>query len=944
MLHVSLLGARTVVDDATGEIRSRSSRTLALIALLASHAGTPQPRSRIAGTFWPDSPEPQALTNLRRELHHLRVLLRDDESVVVTARDLTWCDGAACRVDLRDSTGPGRRPWPPRPTTSSGCWRSGAAALAAYRGELLPGLYDEWTLARREELAQACGELCALVTDAARRTGHWDVALRAARRRVELAPLDEEGHRQLIRLQAARGDRAGAMRTFHHCAGLLLEELGHRARRRHQEAGRGPRRAAAGRAARRRVPAAAATPPAPAAGAAVGLVGRRAELRALEAALDGAFAGSVRAALVVGEAGVGHEPARGRGGPAGPLAATPPSRSRTATASRAGSPSRPSRTGWRTRRSRPASESLPPLWRAEVARLVPAPGGDTRPDGSRGVVDAWQRHRFFQALARALASTGRPVMLVLENLQWCDAETLDFLSFLLAVESREPLLVVLTGRRGTCATPTTTPTGCAAPVPRASSPSSSSRRSTSPRPASWSAAHRPEPTWTRGRSSARRPAASRCSSWRPPARGRPPGDRRRPTSTRCCAPASSSSGPGPPGAGLAAATGRDFDLELLCEAATCRRTGGAGGRRAVAAADPARAPPGYDFSHDLLRAAAYHLVSPPGRWLLHRRLAQALEILYAGRTDEVAAQLADQYARAGNPARAIEHYHQAAEVAARIFAHAEAIRLHRAALEQLAGLPPGADRDLREVRTSPRWRPRSTRCAGLLRRRAGVDPGAHGRAGRAALPAAMLVDALVGLWASRFVQGDICGRARAGPAGRRARRPAPGRADRGTWRPGALRVGRVGAVPGDARDGRPALRDRLAHATDEQSLSIGSHPAIHARAWSAHAYWLLGERPGRGDAAEAIDRARAVEHPYSLAIALGYAAVTWQLLGKREHLGGARDELEELSTRHGFAYYPEWGRVLRRLAAGRRRRHRPRWSRASPGCGRPAPSPGCRTG
>ena len=28
-------------------------------------------------------------------------------------------------------------------------------------------------------------------------------------------------------------------------------------------------------------------------------------------------------------------------------------------------------------------------------------------------------------------------MLVLENLQWCDDETLDFLSFLLAVESRD---------------------------------------------------------------------------------------------------------------------------------------------------------------------------------------------------------------------------------------------------------------------------------------------------------------------------------------------------------------------------------------------------------------------------------------------------------------------------------------------------------------------------
>ena len=144
---------------------------------------------------------------------------------------------------------------------------------------------------------------------------------------------------------------------------------------------------------------------------------------------------------------------------------------------------------------------------------------------------------------------------------------------------------------------------------------------------------------------------------------------------------------------------------------------------------------GYDFSHDLLRTTAYQLVSPAGRWLLHRRLAQALEILHAGRTDEVAAQLADQYSRARNPARAIEQYHRAAEVASRVFAHAEAIRLHHAALAQLAELPPGAERDLREVRTLTSMTHGPQRSPGLLRPRARRRAGAHGRARRAALPA-----------------------------------------------------------------------------------------------------------------------------------------------------------------------------------------------------------------
>ena len=45
---------------------------VALVAFLAAHAGSPQLRQRIAGLFWPDSTDAQALTNLRRELHHLR--------------------------------------------------------------------------------------------------------------------------------------------------------------------------------------------------------------------------------------------------------------------------------------------------------------------------------------------------------------------------------------------------------------------------------------------------------------------------------------------------------------------------------------------------------------------------------------------------------------------------------------------------------------------------------------------------------------------------------------------------------------------------------------------------------------------------------------------------------------------------------------------------------
>src|ERR1700754_36153 len=98
MVHVRILGEQAVTDSATGTILTRSPRTIALIAFLATHAGSPQPRQRIAALFWPASTDAQALTNLRRELHHLRQVLGDEPALAVTSRDLCWHDTPTSRV------------------------------------------------------------------------------------------------------------------------------------------------------------------------------------------------------------------------------------------------------------------------------------------------------------------------------------------------------------------------------------------------------------------------------------------------------------------------------------------------------------------------------------------------------------------------------------------------------------------------------------------------------------------------------------------------------------------------------------------------------------------------------------------------------------------------------------------------------------------------------
>src|ERR1700754_3719785 len=227
MLQISLLGEQSISDDATGTIRTRSSRSLALVAYLVVHAGSPQSRQRIAGLFWPDSTDAQALTNLRRELHHLRHVLDERPPLVVTSKDLCWEDAPTCRVDVRtfDIERRAARAAAAADDTDGVITHAGAA-VALNRGELLPGVYDDWLLDARSELESQCVELCDLGRDARARTGALVGAGGAARRPVRLRPLGGAGYRALMLLQADLGDRAGAVSTYHHCASVLERELG----------------------------------------------------------------------------------------------------------------------------------------------------------------------------------------------------------------------------------------------------------------------------------------------------------------------------------------------------------------------------------------------------------------------------------------------------------------------------------------------------------------------------------------------------------------------------------------------------------------------------------------------------------------------------------------------------------------------------------------------
>lgn len=905
MLRVSLLGERTIRDDTTGAVRQCSSRGLALIAYLAVHAGSSRARQEIAGVFWPESPEGQALTNLRRELHHLRRALGDEPALLVTSSALCWRDTGTCRVDVRELDRERRAALDAAGEDHDAILEHGKAALAEYRGELLPGVYDDWLLECRDDLRRQLLELCVAICAAASASGRPAAAVDAARRRIRLAPLDEAGYRTLMELQAALGDRAGAVTTYHHCASTLERELGIE-----------PDRATQATLERLMSddpalgvgwvsPRAASRP----GSANVEFVGRDGELARLGGLWIEAARGSPRIVLVRGDAGVGKSRLVAevadrvrRGGAIVASARCFGISGRLALA--------PVADWLRNPAVRAAAAGLEPVWRAEVERLVPAEEGHVESAArGRAMVDAWQRHRFFEGLARAFTGVLRPMLLVLDNAHWCDQETLAFLAYCLTKAAPEsPLMLAATMRDDdvepefgewiaqlrTAGLLTDLRLG---PLDR----DGTARLA---RVVSGRRLHRDAAALMHGTTGGFPLYVVEAARATGDAGGAAPspGDLVGVLRHRL----DQSGDAARDVAGLAAAVGRDFSLDLLAEAsdldpvAVVRAVDELWRRRIVH-----ELPDGYDFSHDLLREVAYEQVSPPGRWLLHRRIALALERLHRGRIDDVAALLAEQYRLAGQTERALDYYQQAGEAAAGVFAYTEAIRLNREALSLVRAQRDGERRHVRELAVlEASIAPINAQhgySSPLLREAVEQTVALADRLGRHE----SLLANLTGLWASQFVQGRL--------------READATATR------VLAMAGDGELSGPPHFafagsslslGRPvqALRHfdlACERSKGAPSLTIGTRPEIHARAWSAHALWILGRSTDAGRACrEAVELGRRSGHPYNLAVALAYGAVTRQLLDDRGAVTELTRELGELCDRYGFAYYREWDLVL----------------------------------
>ena len=890
-LRIGLLGGFRMTLDGQPVAGVLASRLQSLIGYLALHPEAVS-RQQLAFLFWADSEESQARTNLRQLLHHLRSTVpRVAEYLKFDHQTLCWRPGAECTIDVvafEEAAAQGDL--------------ENAARL--YRGDLLPALYDEWLESERARLKQLYeGVLERLVADAGKR---HDIAgaIRYAEIRLARDTLSEASYQTLMRLYALNGDRAGALRIYQRCADVLRRELD-------VEPGPETRRVRDGI---MQVQAAPREPerPAPAVSRTtqrIPLVGRNAEWAKLREAWQRAAGGHPSLLLLTGEAGVGktrlleellERAAIDDGAATARSSCYAVDRPLAYTAA----------ADWlRSAAIRPRVQELAARQRSQLARVLPEilldqPGVGRPPPP---FTEAWQKRHLFEALARAVLKPEAPVLLGLDDVQWCDPETIEWLPYLVRFDASARLLVVATERtEGGCGgRPALSPDLEIALGPLDRKDTLRLAAETGGRALDSAAAGS---IYEQTRGNPLFVVETMRAGWSAN-KGIP--EKVHAVITGRLKQLSQSA---QELAAIAAVIGRPFTVELAAAVA------GLPEDSLVPVADELwdhrilqpEEPGSYDFSHGLLRDVAYNAIGPARRRQLHRRVAESMETSEPSEADAVCGQMASHCELAGLPHRAIHWYRRAANVVQRRFANAEAMEYLSKALRLLESLPISADRDRLELDLLLALGLSLSAAKGYASEEAGKVYARARTLSEITGGSSLSFGVLAGSWAFHAVRAELAaGRAISERYLALARQEGdPMRLAAGHFCLG-VRAFHMGALQ-EAREHLESARQHEADAEGSRRfLDLGPELGVFYRSYLSHLLWLTGDAEGALEQSrETVARAESISHPFSLALALAYSAMLHYFRDEPEATEERAEAAGAVCRRYGFRYYLAWTPIL----------------------------------
>jgi DNA-binding SARP family transcriptional activator/predicted ATPase len=919
-LRIELLGQLRITVGKELLTSVNTNRMRSLMAFLVLHNDVPQSREHLAYLLWPESSEAQARTNLRQLLHNLRRSLPVDCSLLVTDNHtVQWKPDKFCAIDVMEFKVAVQAATRAKETDLATAREYLEEAARLYQDDLLLDLYDEWLEPTRTQLRQQFLDVLTRLAELLETLGEYQAGILHATRLVALDPLRESYYQTLMGLHLHNHDRSSALRVYHQCMRTLQRELGVSPGKSMQDMLRKALKSEESPAAPAELPPYTATKPLP-------MVGRRMEWEQLQDCWRHAIEGDAHFALIMGEPGIGksrlaeklfdscaciqkNTAVRARCYFAqGQLAYGPITELLRADSMRA------------------ARTELPLPQLAELARVLPEILVENpRISPPQPLTESWQRLHLYEAMNTVFRKVAKPLLLVIDDLQWCDRDSFDWLHSLFRSGAAKGILVAGTARMEETWRDHALP-GLLRELRQAGQLSELALNPLSVEETEALAAE---------------VAARKCdpvflSSLYKSTRGNPlfvvesirasiecDGDHRSVPPRVQAVIAARFAQLSPAAyelAGLAATIGRPFSFELLAKAtdwdedSLSRALEELWQRRIIDGQGAAV----YDYTHDLLREVANAELSPIRRRSLHQRIARALEELHGPDPAGVSVELAGHYEGAGMAGQAIRFYGMAASVAKQRFADAESADLMRRALRLCRELPETAKRDHEELELLVRLGPSLVTTHGYSAPEVGETYHRGLELSRRLKHTGNMFALLSGAWLFHIVRGDLeqsrklaqdcvdCAHDEGNDPQEAAGHFLLGTSLFHLGRFGSSRNAIEMAVSSSGGTSHPAL-----------AFFAGGEVSVFSRVYEAQLICQSGD----ADAAiiksdEAVQRAREVAHPFTLAIALVYAA----MLHVYRCEGGLTlvraEEAAAICGKHGFAYYLAMAEILAGWATG----------------------------
>jgi len=204
----------------------------ALLSYLLLQRHRTHPRETLAGLFWGDYSQEKARGSLNTALWKLKKALEPrgipsgtylntrPGEVSFNKESQYWLDVEVFERNIK------RAIWCSIKAIEEPQISELEHTLKLYKGELLEGYFDDWTLRERERLHVLYVKSLFHLLQYYGLQGEYDKAITYGQRLLELDPLRETVHREMMKLYIDNGQRVSALRQYDVCCKMLAKEFG----------------------------------------------------------------------------------------------------------------------------------------------------------------------------------------------------------------------------------------------------------------------------------------------------------------------------------------------------------------------------------------------------------------------------------------------------------------------------------------------------------------------------------------------------------------------------------------------------------------------------------------------------------------------------------------------------------------------------------------------